>query len=80
MQSQIEIIQVMNTDRFDKTGQDWWSFFDIHRRKQVLLFDSFSFSGLTEFTIQDNSKITNILLYIFLKKLISQIIKQQWSQ
>ena len=77
MQSQIEIIQVMNTDRFDKTGQDWWSFFDIHRRKQVLLFDSFSFSGLTEFTIQDNSKITNILLYIFFKKLISQIIKQQ---
>ena len=67
----------MNTDRFDKTGQDWWSFFDIHRRKQVLLFDSFSFSGLTEFTIQDNNKITNILLYIFFKKLISQIIKQQ---
>lgn len=80
MQSQIEIIQIMNTDRFDKTGQDWRSFFAIHWRKQVLLFDSFSFSGLTEFSIQDDKKITNILLYIFFKKLINQIIKQQWSQ
>ena len=54
---------IMSTDRFDKKGTHWWSFLDIHPKKEVLLFDSFRFSGLREFIIQDDRKIINVLLY-----------------
>ena len=37
---------IMNTDRYDKKGTHWWSFLDIHQKKELLLFDSFCFAGL----------------------------------
>ena len=57
----------MNTERFDKKGTHWWSFLNIHPAKEVILFDSFGFSGLNEFVIQGDKKIINTLLYDFKK-------------
>ena len=36
---------IMNTDRGDKKGTTWWSFRDLHPKKQIFLFDSFGFDG-----------------------------------
>ena len=54
---------IVNIDRFDKKGTHWWRFLDIHPKKEVFLFDSFLFSGLKEFFIQDDRKIINMLMY-----------------
>lgn len=48
---------IMNTDRADKKGTHWWSFLDLHPKKEIFLFDSFEFSGFKEYIMQDN-KIT----------------------
>ena len=45
----------------------WWSFLNIHLRKEVMLFESLGFSGLNEFIIQDDKKIIKTLLYDFKK-------------
>ena len=54
---------IMNTDRSDKNGTHWWSFLDLHRKKEVFLFDSFGFKGFKEFIIQDDKKIINKIFY-----------------
>ena len=36
---------IMNTDRRDKKGTHWWSFLDLHPKKEIFLFDSFGFEG-----------------------------------
>ena len=56
---------IINTDRFEKKGTHWWSFLNIHLRKEVMLFESLGFSGLNEFIIQDDKKIIKTLLYDF---------------
>ena len=40
---------IMNTDCSDKKGTHWWSFLDLHRKKEIFLFDSFGFEGFKEF-------------------------------
>ena len=35
----------MNTDRSDKKEMYWWSFLDLHPKKEISLFDSFGFNG-----------------------------------
>ena len=54
---------IMNTDRSDKNGMHWWSFLDLHPRKQIFLFDSFGFEGFKEFIIDDDRKILNKILF-----------------
>ena len=53
----------MNTDRSDKKGTHWWNFLDLHPKKEIFLFNSFSFEGFKEFIIQDDKKIVNEIFY-----------------
>ena len=53
----------MNTDRGNETSTDWWSFLDLHLKKEIFLFDSFGFKGFKEFILQDDRKILNKILY-----------------
>ena len=53
---------LMNTDRNDKKGMHWWSFLDLHPKKEIFLFDSFSFEGFKEFILQDDQKVLNKIL------------------
>ena len=41
----------------------WWSFLDLHPKKEILMFDSFGFEGFKEFVIQDDQKIINKIFY-----------------
>ena len=50
---------IMNTDRSNKSGTHWWSFLDLHPKKETFLFDSFGFEGFKEFIIQDDKKLQN---------------------
>ena len=54
---------IMNTDRSNKKGTHWWSFLDIHPKKKIFLFDSFSFEVFKEFILQDDQKVLNKILY-----------------
>ena len=54
---------VMNTDRSDKKGTHWWSFLDLHPKKEIFLFDSFGFEGFKEFLLQDDRKTLNKIFY-----------------
>ena len=40
---------IMNTDRSDKKGTHWWSFLELHPKKEIFLLDSFGFNGFKEF-------------------------------
>ena len=37
---------IMNTDQSDEKGTHWWSFLDLHPKKEIFLFDSFGFKVL----------------------------------
>ena len=54
---------IMNTDRSNKNGTHWWSFFDLHERKEIFLFDSFGFEGFKEFIIDNDRNILNKILF-----------------
>ena len=54
---------IMNTDWSDKKGTHWWSFLDLHPKKEIFLFDGFGFKGFKEFNIQGDKKIINKIFY-----------------
>ena len=54
---------IMNTDRADKDGTHWWSFLDLHPRKEIFLFDSFGFTGFQKFVIDNDRDILNKILF-----------------
>ena len=54
---------IMNTYCSDKKGTHWWSFPDLHPKKEILLFDGFGFEGFKEFLLQDDRKTLNKILY-----------------
>ena len=54
---------IMSTDRSDKKGTHWWSFLDLHTKKEIFLFDSFGFKGFREFILKDDQKVLNKILY-----------------
>ena len=58
----------MNTDRSNKKGTHWWSFLNLHPRKEIFLFDSFGFEGFIEFIINDDRKALNKILFGIKKK------------
>ena len=41
----------------------WWSFLDLHPKKEIFLFTSFGFEGFKTFILQDNQKILNKTLH-----------------
>ena len=51
---------IMNTD---KNGTHWWSFLDLHERKEIFLFDSFGFEGFKLFVIDDDRNVLNKILF-----------------
>ena len=54
---------IMNTDSSDKNGTHWWSFLDLHEKKEIVLFDSFGFEGFKEFIIDNDRNILNQILF-----------------
>ena len=54
---------IMNTDHSYKKGTHWWSFLDLHPKKEIFLFDSFGFEGFKEFLLRDDRKTLNKILY-----------------
>ena len=54
---------IMNTDRSDKNGAHWWSFLNLHKKKEIFLFDSFGFEGFKEFIIDNDRNILNKILF-----------------
>ena len=52
----------MNTGRSDISGTHWWSFLDLHPRKECF-FDSFGFEGFKNFIMQGDKKILNKILF-----------------
>ena len=40
---------IFNTDKLNKPGMQWWSFMDIHPKKNLLLFDSLGLEGFKFF-------------------------------
>ena len=54
---------IMNTDRSDKPGTHWWSFLDLHPRKEIFLFDSYGFTGFKTFVIDNDVNILNKILF-----------------
>ena len=54
---------IMNTDRSDKAGTHWWSFLDLHQKKEIFFFDSFGFTGFKKFVIDNDVNILNKILF-----------------
>ena len=54
---------IMNTDRSDRAGTHWWSFLDLHPKKEIFLFDSFGFEGFKKFIIDNDKKVLNKVLF-----------------
>ena len=54
---------IMNTDRSDRAGTHWWSFLDLHPKKEIFLFDSFGFEGFKKFTVDNDKKVLNKVLF-----------------
>ena len=48
---------IFNTDRENKPETHWWSFFYIYPRRDLLLFDSFGFTGFKKFIIDNDLSI-----------------------
>ena len=54
---------IMNTDRSNKSVMHWWSFLDLHPKKEIFLLDSFGFEGFKGFIIQNDKKLLNKILF-----------------
>ena len=54
---------IMNTDRSDRAGTHWWSFLDLHQKKEIFLFDGFGFEGFKKFIIDNDRKVLNKVLF-----------------
>ena len=54
---------IMNTDRSDKSGTHWWSFLDLHEKKEIFLFDSFGFTGFKKFVIDNAINVLNKIMF-----------------
>ena len=65
---------IMNTDRSNKKGMYWWSFLDLHPKKEVFLFGSFGFDGFKEFLLQDDKKFL-IKFFIEFKNFLKKTVK-----
>ena len=54
---------ITNTDRSDRAGTHWWSFLDLHPKKEIFLFDSFGFEGFKKFIIDNDKRVLNKVLF-----------------
>ena len=56
---------IFNTVKENEPGIHCWSFFDIQRKNNLFLFDSFSLEGFKIFIVDNDQQIINKLLYNF---------------
>ena len=63
---------IFNTDRESKPGTHWWSFLDIYSRKDLLLFDSFGFTGFKQLIVDNDKNIIDKIKMLNLEKLIKR--------
>ena len=54
---------IFNTDRENKPVTHWWNLLDIHPEEDLLLFDSFGFTGFKQFILHNDKNITNKMLF-----------------
>ena len=54
---------IFKTDRNNKAVTQWWSFLDIHPKRNLFLFDNFGFTGFKTFIIDNDLNIIDKLLY-----------------
>ena len=54
---------IMNTDRLNKEGEHWWSLLEIISKEQIFLFDSFGFTRLKEFIVDNDKQIIDQFFY-----------------
>ena len=64
---------IFNTDKHNKPGTHWWSFMDIHPKKNLLLFDSLGLEGFKFFVVDNDEAIIDELLYNFKKSKVSLV-------
>ena len=70
------LFAIFNTDRENKPGTHWWSFLDIHLRKD-LLFDSFRFTGFKQFIVDNDEIIIDKSFFIYCLNLQNKKTKKQ---
>ena len=58
---------ISNTDKHSKPGTHWWSFVDIHPKRNLLLFESLGLNGFKFFIVDNDESIIDELLYDFKK-------------
>ena len=68
-------LTIMNADHDNKSGTHWWSFLNLHPKKEIFLFDSFGFEGFKQFIIQNGKKVLYKILFGIekLKNLITRL-------
>ena len=54
---------IANTDSSSKEGTHWWSILDIEPKTDIFFFDTFGLYGLKIFTIQDDKKVIEKILF-----------------
>ena len=54
---------ILNTDRKNKPGTDWWGFLDFHPKRDLLLFDSFGFLEFKQFIVDNDKNIIDKMLF-----------------
>ena len=64
---------IFNTDKHNKPGTHWWSFMDIHPKKNLLLFDSPGLEGFKFFVVDNDKAIIDELLYNLKKCKVSLV-------
>ena len=64
---------IFNADKHNKPGTHWWSFMDIHPKKNLLLFDSLGLEGFKFFVVDNDEAIIDELLYNFKKCKVSLV-------
>ena len=56
---------IFNADKHNEPGTHWWSFMDIHPKKNLLLFDRIGLEGFKFFVVDNDEAIIDELLYNF---------------
>ena len=62
MKAKKDPLMIVNTDRSDKVGTDWWSILDRDSKSDFLLMDSFGVVGLKNFIIKGDKKVIQKVL------------------
>ena len=45
------------------SGTHWWSFLDLHQRREIFLFNSFGFGDFKKFVIDNDRNVLNKVMY-----------------